>query len=315
MLTTALSAVGSRLDSKFMTAYWLPAFVGFLGVCALLVPLVGTEQIDFWRQAMESVEKAIFALFIALSITLVAFFLRALTRPIGEIFAGFALPGIVAKWSTDGQLRTKRLREQGTPHGPVTRAAMRRSRSIIEQAFPSSDADVQPTRFGNVLASVAEQPRLAYAIEAFLWWPRLSPVLPDYFQTTVSAAQAPMVAMLNLCIVFGFLAVFGALVLALFGELWAAAIIVLVGGLGVSWLCYRAALRQAQDYGNLIRVGFDLYRHEILRQMNLEIPTDLADERALWRRLTSELLGIDLPAPDVPSGPVPGESSAAAASA
>ncbi len=294
MLTNVLSAIGSRLDSKFMAAYWLPAFVGFLGFFALLVRLVGTEQIDDWRQTIDSVEKTLVVLFIVLSITMAAFLLRALTRPIAEIFAGLALPGIVARWSTDGQHRARRISEQNAHRGPGTRTSLRRSSLLTEQAFPSSDTDMQPTRFGNVLATIAEHPRLAYAMEAFLWWPRLSPVLPDYFLSTLSAAQSPMMAMLNLCIVFGLRAVIGAIVVALLGELWPAAIVVLVGGLGLSWLCYRAALRQAQEYGNLVRVGFDLYRHEILRQMDLEVPTNLDEERALWRQLTSELYGIDL---------------------
>jgi hypothetical protein len=41
-------------------------------------------------------------------------------------------------------------------------------------------------------------------------------------------------------------------------------------------------------------VGFDLYRHEILRQMDLEVPQDFETERALWHRLTAQLLGLPL---------------------
>ena len=44
-----------------------------------------------------------------------------------------------------------------------------------------------------------------------------------------------------------------------------------------------------------IWVGFDLYRSEILKQMNEELPTTLEDERALWQRLTERLRAFEEP--------------------
>ena len=113
-----------------------------------------------------------------------------------------------------------------------------------------------------------------------------------------------MMAMLNLCLVFAALGSMGGLLLGFFGGSWTSAIAVLVGCLLISWICYRAALRQAVEFATTVQVGFDLYRHEILRKMDLAIPADLAAERGLWHQLTSTLHGIDLgPAPaDLPEG-------------
>jgi hypothetical protein len=174
--------------------------------------------------------------------------------------------------------------------------------------FPLDDADVQPTLFGNVMATAAEHPRLAYSMEGHLWWPRLSPLVPDLFQEVLGGAQAPMMGLLNLSVVFTMLALIGAVVLVAGGQ-WAVAIAVLVGGLILAWLCYRAAVSQAAELGSLLRVGFDLYRHEILRQMDQEVPDDLEAERALWVQLTTETLAIPPEIPPAADGTKASESA------
>jgi hypothetical protein len=289
----ALGGLSGRLDSKFLIAYWLPAFVAVTGAFGILAVLVGPEQIDAWISGFDSVEQTLGIVLIILAISMMSFVLRALSRPIGKLFAGESLPQAVAEWSTRGQLVRKTRAAQALRANrdrPESVASMRRA-VWHQQAFPRNDDDVQPTSFGNVFATAAEQPRAAYLIEGWLWWPRLFPLLPEEFQTILGGAQAPMMALFNLSVVFIPLALGGAVVLILDGGRWAMAIIVLGGGLLLSWLCYHAAVSQAAELGNQMQVGFDLYRHEILRQMGLEIPPDLEDERALWRKLAAELLG------------------------
>src|SRR5687767_2529303 len=95
-----------------MTAFWLPAFVLVLGSIGILGARVGARQIDHWVYGLDSVEQSIGSLIIVLLITMLAFVLRALTRPIAEIFSGIALPRAVAEWSTRGQLRAKARAKQ-----------------------------------------------------------------------------------------------------------------------------------------------------------------------------------------------------------
>ena len=141
-----------------------------------------------------------------------------------------------------------------------------------------------------MLATAAEHPRFVYAMEGGLWWPRLSPLVPTYFSDMMGGAQAPMMALLNLSIIFVALGLAAVVFLGLIGGQWLAAIVWLVVGSLLSRVCYRAAVSQAMELGSMLRVAFDLYRHEILTQMNLESPGDLTAERALWQRLTGELL-------------------------
>jgi hypothetical protein len=152
---------------------------------------------------------------------------------------------------------------------------------------------------GNVLAAIVDYPRLMYAMETFHWWPRLMPLLPPEYQDLLRSKETPMRGMLNLSLVFSYLAFLGVVVLGLSHEL--SALLFLVVGLVLSQLCYRAAVTQATDLARGIWVAFDLYRFSILEQLREEEPADLDAERALWQRLAERLHELDEPMPPATS--------------
>lgn len=294
MLSSALSALSDRLDSKFLIAFWLPSFVLVLGGIGIMTALVGPSPLENWALTLGPVAQSLVTILLVLFITMLACVLRALTWPIAATFAGDVLPQSVTRWSTRGQQRARSRAVQAlraSPEKAALTATGRQDRQRLNQLFPQDEADLMPTLFGNVLATASQHPRLAYAMEGALWWPRLSPMLPSFFQDMLGSTQAPMMGLLNLSVVFTGLALTGAAALALAGSRWIDALIVLVIGLVLSRLCYRAAIGQAVALGSQLGVAFDLYRHDILRQMDLEVPTDLEAERALWQQLTRELLG------------------------
>ncbi|MCA9878735.1 MAG: hypothetical protein KC442_13165, partial [Thermomicrobiales bacterium] len=107
MLSSVIGALGDRMDSKFLTAYWLPAFVFVMGGLCAFGLVAGSGQLEAWVSDLDSVEQALGALVVVLLISMMAFMLRALTRPIAELFAGVALPRGVAMAFTQGQVRAK----------------------------------------------------------------------------------------------------------------------------------------------------------------------------------------------------------------
>lgn len=296
MLRSGLSALSDRVDSKFLTAYWLPAFVAVLGGTLILAQLLGWDRMETWIGDLDSAEQSIGAILVLLQITMIAFILRALTQVIVEFFSGTAMPRTLAEWSTEGQRRAKAATTRmlggnllRADSAPLSRPAAQR----LNQLFPMEDADLQPTSFGNVMARAGEHPRIAYAMEGNLWWPRLAPLLPSYFQDILGGGQAPLMALLNLSVVFAGLALFGFAVLGVIGRSWIAAIVCLIGGGVLSRLCYRAAISQAVTTATMLEVAFDLFRYEILKQLDVDVPADLTAERELWQRLSRQLL--DLP--------------------
>ena len=130
-----------------------------------------------------------------------------------------------------------------------------------------------------------------------VWWSRLTPLLPGSFVDTLAGAQAPMMALLILSTVFCGLAIV-ILILGAITAQWLVAGALVICSIVISWLGYRAAVSQAAEVSSMLRVAFDLYRYDILDQLGVDHPADLAAERALWPRLTREILG--LPPEDAP---------------
>lgn len=314
MLRSGLSALSDRVDSKFLTAYWLPAFVAVFGGLGILAAVVGPERLGAWIGDLGSVEQGIAAVIVLLQITMLGFVLRAFTQPIVAFFAGSAMPRIVAEWSMRGQRRTKlaAARVLGVDLARTDGASLEwNAAKRLRELFPEADEDLQPTLFGNVLARSAEHPRIAYLMDSALWWPRLSPLLPSSFQEMLGGTQAPLMALLNLSVVFAALGLGGFAVVGVVGGRWPIAIVFLIGGAVAARLCYRAAVSQAVAFSILLEVAFDLFRHEILRQMDVSVPDDLPDERELWRQMTRRLL--DPPAPAAEPGEGTGADAPASA--
>ena len=155
---------------------------------------------------------------------------------------------------------------------------------------------MRPTRLGNMVATAAEYPWIVYAMDGVLWWPQLSPSLPSSVSDALDGAQARLMGLLNLSLVFAVFACEAVVVLGLVGHQWPAAFgVAIVGGV-LARLGYLGAVSQALEVTTQIRAAFTLYRHAILTQMGLDIPDTLAEERALWQTLTQELLGQPLAA-------------------
>jgi hypothetical protein len=118
MLASALSTLSDRFDAKFLIAYWLPPFVAALGGIGILAVLVGGGQLDAWVQNLDSVEQTLTVILFLLTVTMAAFVLRALSRPIIAAFAGEVLPDIVADWARRGQINAKRRAARSLPRPP-----------------------------------------------------------------------------------------------------------------------------------------------------------------------------------------------------
>jgi hypothetical protein len=298
-----LSSMSERLDVSFLTASLLPAFFAVLGNLALFTVLVGRDAIEAWLYDLTSFQEIIVTVIILLVIMVVGILLRALSFVTVGFFVGELVPRSVAAWSTRSQQRAQR-RSQRLPGDDVnsssTHLLREHVRQLVVQRYPQDETEVRPTRLGNTLAAGAEFPWTIYAMDGMLWWSHLTPVLPSYVSDPLEGAQARLLGLLNLSLVFGLVACEAVVVLGVVGQQWTAALgVVIVGGV-LAWLGYHAAVSQALEVTSQIRVAFNLYRQEILKQMGLDIPKTIAAERVLWQTLTRDLLGLSTEA--VPTG-------------
>ncbi|MGW7529061.1 hypothetical protein [Streptomyces sp. NPDC054783] len=149
-------------------------------------------------------------------------------------------------------------------------------------SLPSPDR-LMPTRIGNVVRA-AEQQAQRYGMDAATAWPRLYVTLPETFTLHFAATCATLDLMITISCLGAVFAVGGA---SLAGAMlsWQAAVLCAAGGALTSWLGFRAALRAAFAYGELVRAAFDVHRWLLLDAMGLRRPTSYDAERKQWRQL------------------------------
>lgn len=290
MIYNFLDKLGGFLDKRFIVAYWAPVFLfgGLLGgIEAAHSGLNGVLQV--W-EAMSATTRIVAATSVLLAITAVAYVLQALTGTVVRLYEGYLWPGPFARRGIGAEKRRLSALETGqTGHDPDT------PRFARYVGFPREDRYVRPTRLGNVLTAAEQYPLHVYGLDGVLWWPRLFPLLPDVVRGQIDASLVPMVCLLNLATACVLAALFGGGYLAWTDHrewLFAG---VLLGGLLLARLFYRAAVSQAVGYGNLIRTAFDLCRHALLKQIGLFTPQSVEDEKALWKVLNSWIYDQYLP--------------------
>jgi hypothetical protein len=142
-----------------------------------------------------------------------------------------------------------------------------------------------PTRLGNILRSAEHYSIDRYNADLFLLWPRLYRAFPDAFARNLEEARARMEFLL---VVSAWSGAFGICTLisliSINAPAWLTAAC-FVTGMGLAYVTYTTALPAAEEYGDRLRAGFDLYRFDVLRQLRLKDPTCLEDEQDVWGAL------------------------------
>jgi hypothetical protein len=169
---------------------------------------------------------------------------------------------------------------------------------------------LMPTRLGNVLRAAEVYPHERYGIDSVVIWPRLRHLLPAAVADGLVEIQT---ALENLLLLRTLSAIFGLItpvVLIVVGAPWWLVLATLAAWL-VNWFSHRSAIQTAKDYADRIRTAFDLYRSDLLKHLEIDIPKDLDSERLVWDDLT-QFYFRNLPyvrrAADPPAGDARSES-------
>lgn len=276
MLGTFIDKLSGFFGLRFIIAFWSPSCICLGIIMGLVGVVLGPTVVFSWWSHLDVTEQVLLAGVILLAITLLGYLLEAISVPLTNVFAGYWPQILLTLHMRIAQIHPTEKKKQNAKYASAVRSHI----------FPHDPDLLKPTRLGNVLAAVDEYSFALYRLDAFIWWPRLSPLLPESFRTQVDTSLTPMQAMLNLSMFFCLLAIGGGTTM-LIDHRWALFLIVGFSGLMLAWICYLAAVNQAINYGVLVRVAFDFYRHEILKQMHIPVPDNLVEERLLWNRLNS----------------------------
>ncbi|MEV3993931.1 hypothetical protein AB0J57_34140 [Streptomyces sp. NPDC049837] len=177
------------------------------------------------------------------------------------------------------------------------------ARGILNDCYPPATPNepALPTRLGNVLRSAERHPRLRYGIDTVTVWPRLYPLLPDRVVAGLNAGRATMEAGLVTATLFAAFALYAGTLLMLGRDRWWLFACCFGGGMLVARLFYRTAVSAAIGYAEQLKAAFDVYRLDLLRQLDgaaapdgapgtippsWTAPADPAEERHRWQSLS-----------------------------
>lgn len=155
--------------------------------------------------------------------------------------------------------------------------------------LPTQPKQVMPTRLGNILKNAELYSLDRYGIDAVFMWPRLYNLFSERFLETIAEAKGSLDFMLVVSALSSIFALFSGVYLLIVKASGLLFLTCFWGGLFLAWLTYRSALGSALLYAQQIKAGFDLYRHELLKQMRLELPKTPLEEPKLWEEI-KELL-------------------------
>lgn len=286
------------LDRNFLLAYWFPSFVA-----ASIAVLIGAWPrgwgcaLELWQQEgmVKGQEGGFSAQILILVgalilITVLAYLLMPLTRPTVRFYEGYwpgwlyRRFGDIPRWGERAvyERMTKDL-DQAEVKGDWPR--FNELQAELFYGYPKRER-LMPTRLGNALRASEDYSKGAYGdgMDTVFWWPRLWPLLPEKAHEEVEEALTPMVALLNFTSLVAIISIGGSLYLGGLGF-QKEAVLVFVGGVVLAFISYRAAVSQAQSYGERIRSAVDLYRFELLRSLHQPLPKTLDDEITLWENL------------------------------
>jgi len=306
MLATFIDRALALLDRRFLVGYWMPAFLfGLLlfFTAGWSLPWLGLTAADYF--ALEGLRLSGITLGLLFLVTLLAYLLRAFTRPIIRTYEGYwpwrwlqekGIRRQVERWR-----RLRRHRDVAVHQKDRRRYSHFQAR--LYRDFPSREDRILPTRLGNLLRAAEDYSMSRYGLDGVFWWPRLEPLLPESLLTRLEAAFMGLVALLNLATLSALYTPLLLVNLALYwtGHLnmdknfrWWSWPLAAVLALVVAYVIYRGAVAQARAYGDLIRVAYDEHRFRVLDALHIARPGTPVEEHALWRRLTRWLYQQDL---------------------
>jgi len=165
--------------------------------------------------------------------------------------------------------------------------------------LPNREDLVLPTRFGNVIRCFERYSDVAYGMDAIVLWPRLVAKIETGFAPTIDEAKTSVDFMVN----SSFLCALSGLAVCLIGLLartpwslasvthWACRSALFVG---LAIVFYAFAIGRAKAWGEQVKSAFDLYRFDLLKSLGYQQqPLTYFEEKALWHRISVQLLYAD----------------------
>ena len=283
MTDLAKSVLGGA--RSLIVGWILPAFLGLQLLAALILPdLRQVTAIDqFLRQTSTSRQ------LILLSVAVVAgLVLAAAQAPLYRILEGYILwPATVADHRIKKhQERRRRLVEEQEAAAKTEKGV--HAGLLYERAarYPVKDKQFAPTALGNAIRRFETYAGDRYQLDSQLLWHDLTAAAPERAETAVDNARTNVDFFV--CLLYGgaVTTLLGLGVVAVsHGTIrtW----IAIGAGIALAVVCYLLAVLATDEWAAAVRALVDHGRRGVADAFGLAIPSDLNEERLMWRAVNT----------------------------
>jgi hypothetical protein len=163
---------------------------------------------------------------------------------------------------------------------PQRTAASRR----LNSEFPAQEANLLPTRFGNVIRPFETYPRQRYSLDGIAAWPRIATLLSDGERTELEDATTDLAFWLNwlLSVTVSGVALFAERLWhrpgGVFATIGVELAVIAATTLLATWM-YRQSISAAARWGQPVRAGFDMHRLGLYETLGLRAPLTQEQEQ------------------------------------
>lgn len=166
------------------------------------------------------------------------------------------------------------------------------------ELFPPEARNTLPTRLGNVYRAFEDYSFKRYGIDSLFFWERLAKVIPEDYAGKVEELNNTVVFLLSSSLL-SFIVTGELIILSIVNwEFSRTRFLLSLLCLFFGYSFYHMAVPTAQILGRHIRTCYDLFRLDLLDELNVERPKTFGgqEEKALWRSVHEFLvLGEDSP--------------------
>lgn len=188
------------------------------------------------------------------------------------------------KWHSRRRLELVKQNRVNDPTNLEQVELAARAGAKLRSSYPDQKR-ILPTMLGNVMRAAEDSSDEKYGLDAIVLWPRLYALLPDKMVDILSDQRNQLDLAARFCATF--LLATAISIIFLYRQGWW--LLVPAITLLLAWLSYRAAIAAALAYGTGIQTAFDLYRFELIKALQLELPADRKTEKESNQKLSKFL--------------------------
>lgn len=144
--------------------------------------------------------------------------------------------------------------------------------------------EVAPTKMGNVANSMQSYALRRYHCNLETVWSNLLHVMQkdDKAQAALQEAKTQLDFLVACCWLTLIFAIFWTAVILFVAQSRSAFVVFAIGGPMAAYLWYRAAAEQYRSFADMAMTMFDTFRFDLMREMRLQLPADVEEERWVW---------------------------------